>query len=363
MKIFGIVVLLLLAVATAGDGIVIDIPDVVLQADCSLWRDTRRLCKQAGSSTIWASNGVTATEISAEADTLQSVKNRGRVVTNATTQGTSVEICNGAGANCSTATGVRFYAAGTGDVRIEAFNGSTLLTQDDAIYAGDSKAITIDNGSGTQVACVTIDDAGKWTFETTESCGFFSKVEAVESQAADPADSGVLRCGNNEVCMAAEAATPGTDLTLKWNTSNQLESSAMVRLPTSSEATVKFGCLDNDTVDDTNYVLSDNGNATCSTSENTNSEWPAPFNGIVDRFVCKGATPPGAGQTFTYTVRVNRAATDFTCVVSETDQACSDTSGSSSFLITETIGVEQVASSGAADAGATRCFVMILRTS
>lgn len=48
---------------------------------------------------------------------------------------------------------------------------------------------------------------------------------------ADPADSGAIRCSNNAACVAAEIATPGTDMTITPNTSNQWAFSHAIRAP------------------------------------------------------------------------------------------------------------------------------------
>lgn len=48
---------------------------------------------------------------------------------------------------------------------------------------------------------------------------------------ADPADAGALRGSNNSVLLAAEIATPGTDMTLTPNSSNQWEFSHTVKAP------------------------------------------------------------------------------------------------------------------------------------
>lgn len=48
---------------------------------------------------------------------------------------------------------------------------------------------------------------------------------------ADPADAGALRCSNNAVCLASEIATPGTDMTLTPNSSDQWAFSHAVVAP------------------------------------------------------------------------------------------------------------------------------------
>lgn len=44
-----------------------------------------------------------------------------------------------------------------------------------------------------------------------------------------------------------------------------------------------------------------------------NAEFRSPESGVIERLFCHAGTPPGAGETFTYMVRVNGADSVVTC--------------------------------------------------
>jgi hypothetical protein len=68
-----------------------------------------------------------------------------------------------------TPVGVRWFTDATLGPVQQFFSGSTLLTENHAIYAADPKLFTIDN-SGSQLTCQTWDDAGLITYANLESC-------------------------------------------------------------------------------------------------------------------------------------------------------------------------------------------------
>lgn len=82
---------------------------------------------------------------------------------------------------------------------------------------------------------VTPSGGGGASFPLDAEGSYIDNLSYVNSNAADPADSGVIRCGNNESCVAAEAATPGTDVTIKLNASDLWEVSAGLQLPNTTE--------------------------------------------------------------------------------------------------------------------------------
>lgn len=65
--------------------------------------------------------------------------------------------------------------------------------------------------------------SGVAVFGTTPTFTTNITTPIVLSGAADPADTGILRCGNNQACVAWELATPGADKTLTVDASDILQ--------------------------------------------------------------------------------------------------------------------------------------------
>ena len=97
-----------------------------------------------------------------------------------------------------------------------------------------------------------------------------------------------------------------------------------------------------------------------STTGRADHLWPAPVNGNADTFRAFLGQAPGAGDTWTVTLRKNDANTTLSCTISGASQTtCTDT-GAVSFVAGDRMGVTFVESGTAANtlgAGWSACFV------
>lgn len=89
-----------------------------------------------------------------------------------------------------------------------------------------------------QLAGVLTNETGTGVVVFSDSPVFTTQITSpiFVSAAADPADAGAIRLGNNEI-IGWENATPGTDLTLKVDASNILQSSANFNAPVLTQNT------------------------------------------------------------------------------------------------------------------------------
>lgn len=118
----------------------------------------------------------------------------------ATDDQTLAEVCTSA-ANCKTANADTVPICGASsadaDLRVclgvessipgvRAYDASgTQLTFDDAVFSGQNKSTTIDNGSGTQTSCIDVSDAGITDYSANESCGAQTNVRYWSPRAHD----------------------------------------------------------------------------------------------------------------------------------------------------------------------------------
>ena len=161
-----------------------------------------------------------------------------------TPKGTGVVRVNGSGTS----------AIGIGDTDNSHFLrfivGSNLTADRNLTFTTGDAARTLDIGgnltfaaafttSGANALTLTTTGSTNVTLPTTGTLATLAGTESLSnktviSAAADPADAGVLRLGNNEV-VGWENSTPRTDITLKVNTSNRFELSADLDVGTSPD--------------------------------------------------------------------------------------------------------------------------------
>lgn len=97
---------------------------------------------------------------------------------------------------------------GSGVTTWAAASGSGDVTAASS-FGTDNRVIRSDGtGKGVQTTGITVDDSDNVTGAASVAFG------------ADPADAGAVRCSNNAACIAAEIATPGTDMTITPNSSD-----------------------------------------------------------------------------------------------------------------------------------------------
>lgn len=134
-----------------------------------------------------------------ESDTLATVHARGRTIV-ATSSATALQVEDGGG----TPQGVRLFVSASSGPTLQFYNGPTLLTENHAIYAGDSKKITIDNGAGAQQDCISITDSGLIEFAANESCRPLRRLYipavsmSLQGSASRSLDTPVVTGGLNE---------------------------------------------------------------------------------------------------------------------------------------------------------------------
>lgn len=206
-------------------------PPIISRDDCSTWTDSTRLCRQTSgdTDTLWWFNGTDVEQVAQgiiTTPTLEQVKTAGRFILSAS-PAAPLTICNSA--SC---TGVARF-----DIFISAGNVPSIIAYDAAgnpisqsfgAYDNSDFVFFIGNGVGGTSTCITVTPAGVMTFVAgTESCGTLAGVATLSSASGNPADSGVIRLGSQEF-IAWEAATPGTDLTISYNGSDQFAVSAQM---------------------------------------------------------------------------------------------------------------------------------------
>ena len=104
------------------------------------------------------------------------------------------------------------------------------------IRAGNNTAVlSCENSTPGTDSTLTCNTSNEWA----ASVGM--KSPYLVSNASDPADSGVIRCGNNEVCIAAELATPGTDATISLDTSNVWVTTTPIKFGAEATGTIAAG--------------------------------------------------------------------------------------------------------------------------
>jgi len=142
---------------------------------------------------------------------------------------------------------------GTDSVRADELNATGVEAELEAVLdlpelqgqIGDAQIAdaAVDGGTGGEIADNTItaadvDETGAFSFSSATNA--FTGA-SFTGPTADPADAGVLRCSNNETCMAAELATPGTDATFKLNTSDQWELSKTLYVNATGDSALTVG--------------------------------------------------------------------------------------------------------------------------
>jgi hypothetical protein len=347
----------------------------------------------------------------------------GRYLTGAIDRTTAVTLCNNSGGTDCTGELRLLLWVGASQVNIECLDASGADCAFQVyIPDGTTRGIYIGDGVGGYTLCVAMTADGVWAFQPAESCGVLTGVASLTSQAADPADTGLLRGGNNENLVCAELATPGADRCLKVTTANEWNFTGTVTVDTdlavtgdvsatdgtftgqltvsnlgvdfpasdtnptcasgnhrlfadASEASLK-GCNDgalftvgervqalvwacNDGVAATEYLRSDRDATLTCRSSDTGSEATRTMvtrAGLLKNLRCDSNSALGAGDTYTFTARINGSNTGVTCTMTGAAEfSCTDTSNTAATAPGDLIAIHKAASNAAADLGGVTC--------
>lgn len=132
-------------------------------------------------------------------------------------------------------TGSAWAVLGDGDSGgSPAFSSITAGTSTAALVVGTGGSLGV-SGSGT-INATSLGGTAAASYALLNSPSFTTPILGAASATSiafggDPADAGAIRCSNNAVCLAAEIAIPGTDMTLTPNSSDQWAFSHAVVAP------------------------------------------------------------------------------------------------------------------------------------
>lgn len=127
----------------------------------------------------------------------------------------------------------------------------------------------------------------------------------------------------------------------------------------------RFGCQDNDTLDDTGFMLvsGDIADACAPSSAEIRYQAFAPFAGTVGGLICGIQTAPGASEDVTFTVVVGGSDSDASCTISgAVTTPCSDLAGTTVVAAGDIITVSHTVTAGGADTARAACNVFLKKS-